>query len=160
MRRRGGRFFQGFASYGGLWLGRDHLLSINSTRFAEDYKRFYFRDIQAFVIVETHRRRTWNIVLGILLVLQAVAALSGDVDRIIAFIPWLTIVSLVLLFNNALGPTCTVYIRTAVQVEELPSLKRVRRAQKVLGRIRPLIHESQAEPVLEELSTGIVQMNT
>ena len=42
---------------------------------------------------------------------------------------------------------CT--IRTAVQTEELPSLNRVRKADKVLARIRPLIESAQRHEVPE-----------
>jgi hypothetical protein len=40
-------------------------------------------------------------------------------------------------------------IRTAVQTEELPSLKRQRDADKVLARIRPLIESAQRQEVSE-----------
>jgi hypothetical protein len=157
LRRRGGKFFEGFSSYGSLWLGRDHLLSINSTLFSEDYKRFYFPDIQALTIVETRRRRTWNFVLGIMLVLLIAVALS-NFNGITSLTPSLMI-GVTLLLNNALGPTCTVYIRTAVQVEELYSLKRVRRAQKVFARIRPLIQAAQAELGPEDLSARLQELS-
>jgi len=35
------------ASYHRLWLGPDHLLAVRSVGFSEEYKRFYFSDIQA-----------------------------------------------------------------------------------------------------------------
>src|SRR6185369_4389908 len=38
-----------------LWLGSDHVLSVKSLRFREEYKRFHFRDVQAIVIVESPR---------------------------------------------------------------------------------------------------------
>jgi len=33
-----------------LWLGSDHLLLVRSTRFNEDYRRFYLADIEALVV--------------------------------------------------------------------------------------------------------------
>ena len=53
-----------------------------------------------------------------------------------------------------LGTTCRCLIRTAVQTEELPSLRRVRNADKVLARIRPLIESAQRQEIPEpETST-------
>jgi hypothetical protein len=50
-----------------------------------------------------------------------------------------------LLINNLLGPSCVCHLRTAVQTEELSSLNRLRRARKLLNRIRPLIAAAQGE---------------
>ena len=36
-------FAVAFAARSSLWLGKDHLLCIDSTGFSESYKRFYFR---------------------------------------------------------------------------------------------------------------------
>jgi hypothetical protein len=38
-----------------LWTGADHLLSVRSAKFQEQYRRFYFRDIQAIVITQVPR---------------------------------------------------------------------------------------------------------
>ena len=57
------------------------------------------------------------------------------------------------LFLNLLrGPTCSCHLRTAVQHEELPSLRRVRNAEKVLARIRPLIEAAQGTAQTEALA--------
>ena len=40
---------RGFLFGSSVWMGPDHLLLVKSARFREDYKRFYFRDIQAIV---------------------------------------------------------------------------------------------------------------
>src|SRR5215469_16684926 len=36
-----------------LWLGKDHLLPIDTSGYTESYKRFHFRDIQALVLCRT-----------------------------------------------------------------------------------------------------------
>ena len=41
------------------------------------------------------------------------------------------------------GPSCRCHIRTAVQTEVMPSLNRIRRADKVLTSIKPLIDAVQ-----------------
>src|SRR5438477_12551721 len=51
-----------------LWLGKDHLLCIDSNGYTENYKRFYFRDIQALLIRKTERRKWWGLVFAVLAV--------------------------------------------------------------------------------------------
>jgi len=55
---------RGFFRYNTLWLGKDYLLSINSKIFSEDYKRFYYGDIQAIVTRKTASGKILNILLG------------------------------------------------------------------------------------------------
>src|ERR1017187_936684 len=47
--------FRGFFRRNTLWLGPDHLLLVDSTRFSETYKRFYLRDIQTVIIRKAPR---------------------------------------------------------------------------------------------------------
>src|SRR5262245_28317583 len=119
-----------------LWLGADHLLSVDSTGYNEDYKRFYFRDIQAITIAISIRRRLWNWVLGTLTGLTLIGwgyVVAGNTD--VGFIVFNSIITFLtavpLLWNNLLGPTCNCQLRTAVQTEDLPSLNRVRRVRRV-----------------------------
>src|SRR5262249_54585927 len=57
----------GFVSFGiasgwcSLWLGPDHLLAVDSKNYQEEYKRFYYRDIQAFIARRTKRVLAMNI---------------------------------------------------------------------------------------------------
>src|SRR5690348_13741725 len=55
-----------------LWIARDHLLNVDSTRLTEEYKRFYFHDIQSITLQRTTRRRNLNIGLTLLLGVVAV----------------------------------------------------------------------------------------
>jgi hypothetical protein len=132
-----------------LWLGDDHLLSIDSASYTEDYKRFYFRDIQAFLIWPTARRAIWNGILAALLIMHLLvfAWIGASVTILIITAVVLTIP---LVINNFLGSACKVYLRTAVQIEELPSLGRIRRAHRVLDRIRPFITAVQGTLSREE----------
>src|SRR5258705_1653832 len=105
-----------------LYLGADHLLQVFSTGFTETYKRFYFRDIQGITIRKTIAGKIVNAVLGTIVFAFAAWALSTSdtaaliVGSIAAFLACL------LGINMAWGPTCTCYLRTAVQNEKLPSL--------------------------------------
>jgi hypothetical protein len=144
-----------------LWLAQDHLLSIRSNRFVEEYRRFYFRDIQAITVRKTRRRDFWNMVLSLLLLFCVAILMSQDNAIRMAVWAWslvLVLVGLPLLLNNLLGPTCTCYMRTAVQVEELPSMNRLRKAQKILMLIRPLIAAAQGELTTEQVSIGMQEL--
>jgi len=57
-----------------------------------------------------------------------------------------------LLVNLVRGSTCVCHLKTAVHLEELPSLRRRRNAEKVLALIRPLIAAAQGA-VAEETIT-------
>jgi len=50
-----------------LWQGSDHLLQIYSRLGVEDYKRYYFDDIQAIITRKTGSGKIQNIILGALL---------------------------------------------------------------------------------------------
>lgn len=143
-----------------LWLGPDHLLAVDSTMASESYRRFYFRDIEGFVIRRTAGRQIWNwaLVAGVLITAGPLFAFwyatagSGtslvSVSIIAAF--WLVFI----LINTFRGPTCQTHVRTAVQLEQLPSLSRLPIATKVLGIVRPIIEAAQGRVTEEEYSAA------
>src|ERR1043165_7856356 len=61
---------RGFAvvssSRSNLWLGKDHILCVETEGYTESYKRFYFRDIQAITLRKTNRSVILSAVLGCL----------------------------------------------------------------------------------------------
>ncbi|MGD0349857.1 MAG: hypothetical protein ABSB84_06020 [Verrucomicrobiota bacterium] len=137
-----------------LWLGKDHLLGVDSSGYTETYKRFYFRDIQAVTLMGTKRRAIWNWVLGLLtaiFLLFLLASLpytgstgsNSNLGEIVFFAFLGFVFAVPFLINNLLGPSCICHLRTAVQIEELPSLCRVRKTRRVLEQIRPLIIAAQ-----------------
>ena|ERR1051326_841810 len=142
-RRLPGRL-AGAASYYRLWLGPDHLLSVRATGYSEEYKRFYYQDIQAIILRRTLAWRNWNFGLGTAAGLVCFVSVlsSGGVALGI----WLSLAGalfLLFLVNLARGPSCVCHVRTAVQTERLPTLGRVRLARKVIDRVRPLIERAQ-----------------
>ena len=141
-----------------LWLGPDHVLCIDSTGFTENYKRFYFRDIQGLIIRKTDRYKYWSLALGFLGVfLMVMGAVTTDgVGRIIVF-SFAGFFCLCTVLNLALGPTTICYLQTAVQLEPLPSIHRLRKARKVLNRLRPMIAGAQGELRPEEIAAHFGQ---
>jgi hypothetical protein len=136
-----------------LWLGPDHVLCIDSSGYTENYKRFYFRDIQAFIVRKTDVYKYTSLVLGILGLFLAVIAFvpSGTAMRVVLF-SFAAFFLLCMLLNLLFGPTTLCYLQTAVQVESLPSLHRLRKARKVLNVLRPLIANAQGELAPEEIA--------
>jgi hypothetical protein len=131
-------------SYTRLYRSGDHLLQVSSVTFSEHYKRFYFRDIQAFIVVRTNWWMISTIVLMALTLLLIGIAVSVN-DPVTAIFPagLAGIFFLTMLVNGVRGPTCRCYVRTAVQTEKLPSLNRLRRTEKVLAELKPLLDAAQ-----------------
>jgi hypothetical protein len=130
--------------YHTLWQGSDHLLQIYSRFGIEDYKRFYFNDIQAIITRKTAAGKIENSVLGALsglFVLLGVIS-GGDVWPVVYAIT-AGALALVLLINFFKGPTCETFLMTAVQTEKLHSLHRIKTTQTVMNRLRFLIEQRQ-----------------
>lgn len=155
--RTGARTAFGVVTVGrsSLWLGKDHVLVIDTNGYTETYKRFFFRDIQALTIRRSSRRMIVNLILGVLAALfasfMAMALSAREVELAWAMGGVTALWLLIMLVQWLKGPTCVCHIRTAVQTEELPSLTRVRKAHKVLARIRPLVAEAQGVLAPEEV---------
>jgi len=140
----------GFLTYSRLWLGPDHLLFARTAFFSEEYKRFYFRDIQAVVTRRTELREILNVIFVFTTVIFGVlAGFTGSGWQ--AFLAVMAVTFFFALIVNWLrGPTCVCHVRTAVQTEELSPLKRFRAARKVIERLKPNIEKAQG-PLAPEL---------
>jgi len=135
---------RGFVRRSSVWMGSDHLLLANSVRFREDYKRFYFRDVQAIVIAGAPR---FEISVRVLTV------------ALIGLIGWLTLRSRLpygdTLFWVAAAAlagawvyvsaacSCRCRIYTAVSRDELPSVYRSWIARRFLEKVEPRIGQTQ-----------------
>jgi hypothetical protein len=135
-----------------LWVGKDHLLCIDTNGYTETYKRFYFRDIQAVILRKTVE---WHIISVILSLIVGgfglIALLGGNAAVAWIFGTIAGLFGLLLLLNIIGGPTCSFHMRTAVQVEHFPSISRVRVARRMLTRLRPLIASAQGQLAPEEI---------
>lgn len=125
-----------------LWLGPDHLLWVESVFFKEHYKRFFYSDIQAIILQRTGTHLLWSLIWGALsVVFGLIAFLGPDVPYVSGTF---TVVFLSALgINLVLGPSCSVHLQTAAQVQKISSLKRVRTAQKVMARIKAMVEAAQ-----------------
>ncbi len=128
-------------------MATDHLLLVRATSFGENYRRFYFHDIQGVVVRLTAGRlkRFVGFSLGAL----AITGLTAWADSTLVIGTAVfcgVIVGLLSLFDGIAGPSCICHIRTSVQVERIESIRRLKVARRVLERIRPAILASQTAP--------------
>lgn len=141
-----------------LWLGKDHVLCVQNQHFRESYKRFYFQDIQAIILRKTRTGMIWNIVWGSLMLAFAVTVIVAGPSLGFGILVCgyvILLISPFLVINWMRGPTCVCHFQTAVQTEEIPSLNRLRKARRIIARLRPLIEAVQGRLTPEGMAAGI-----
>jgi len=131
--------------YHHLYLGPDHLLKVSSMWGQESYKRFYYRDIQAVVIRQTPLGDIATAFWAFLTVLFLALTLAATGTAQIVLGSFAGLFLLALLIHLAMGRTVKTILRTAVQVEPMPSLYRLPTARQVMRRLQPLIEEAQRD---------------
>lgn len=133
-----------------LWLGQDHLLFVRIRGYKEYYKRFYYNDIEYIMIQKT----VYSTMLSIIYILGGTTAILGafyieSIDNIVFYIIVLLFL-LLYLINYFQGSSCVCFLSTAVQTEKLISLKRIRKAKKVINLLRNSIENVQG-PLTSEM---------
>lgn len=126
-----------------LWRSTDHLLHIYARWGVEDYKRFYFKDIQAISTCKTGVGRIQNIIIGALAGLFGIFALTSGGAWSLFHTIIAAVILLILMINVFKGPTCETVLMTAVQTEKLYSLHRLNTAQAVMDQLRSIIVRHQ-----------------
>jgi hypothetical protein len=135
---------RGFVKGSSVWLGPDHLLLVNSTRFREDYKRFHLRDIQAIVVAEAPRFAVSTPAAGVALlwlIVYAALRLRGSGALPFTWIAGLGILGWWVYVCAARSCVCRIF--TAVSRDELPSVYRLRTARRFLAQLQPLVWQAQ-----------------
>ncbi len=135
-----------------LWQGVDHLLHVYSRVGVEDYKRFYFNDIQAIITRKTIAGKIQNGVLGFLLLLFVIPVILNEGGWPAFWAAFAGVLLILLLINLYRGPTCETKLLTAVQTEKLHSLHRLKTAFKVMDRLRSHIESAQGRLGREDLA--------
>ncbi|HEX9880370.1 MAG TPA: hypothetical protein VGB25_09270 [Candidatus Binatia bacterium] len=143
------RFFSPAATTSSLWLAEDHLLCVDNDRFGEDYRRFYYKDIQAITVRRTRRWEAWN---AAWIVLAGVAAGSMALLGGPVFL-WALEGAFCagLLVNLLRGPSCICHLYTAVHTEELPSVGHLKTFRKAMDLLALRIRRVQGELVEDGL---------
>lgn len=136
-----------------LWRGKDHILSVLNFGYFEEYRRFYYKDIQAFTIRKTARGAIWNLVFIFIAFFIATIALFSHPEISSFILAFSSLFILCLIINIFRGKTCITTVHTAVGHEELPSLGRLRKAVKVISLLEPFIEEAQGKLSSEEIGS-------
>jgi hypothetical protein len=129
-----------------VWIGDDHLLSVKSYRFREEYKRFHWREVQAIIVAKAPRFHisTRSLLVG---ALWLFVYLSASVNARFKFLtPALYTVAAVLVAGWLLisaAFSCRCRILTAVSQDELPSIYRTWTARRFLRKVEPGIADVQ-----------------
>jgi hypothetical protein len=140
-------------------MGADHLLQVSNQLGWEQYRRWFYRDIQAMIARRNVTRLVWNLVVGLgglfigfgaILVLAAPTSSTGERTGLIVVASILGIISVgflaVALVNTLLGPSCTVYVQTPRGMEKVSAPGRLAVFERVVERVRPLAEAAQAQP--------------
>jgi hypothetical protein len=148
----------GLDGMGSLWLGPDHILLVTNTMTVENYRRWFFRDIQAVVALHNSARLVWNLVccvLGALLGLGAggvfVLALNekdkGQMAVLMVIAGIIAVPTLIAfaiaIVNTVFGPTCAVFVQTPHGLEKLACPKRLLTFNRLVARLQPEIARVQ-----------------
>ncbi|MBI2423087.1 MAG: hypothetical protein HYV27_09685 [Candidatus Hydrogenedentes bacterium] len=136
-----------------LELAEDYLLSRERKGYIDHVRRYFLDEIEMITIEKTRRglyAAGLTAAAGLLMILVATAGVyfpqysplpDSSINVIAAAIGVFAL--LVCMMNLFLGPTCKTVLYTAVHEEHLKSLDRVRRANRALNRLMPLIQEAQ-----------------
>jgi hypothetical protein len=159
----------GLSGLGSLWLGPDHLLQVRTSFGVERYRRWFFKDVQAFVARRTATRLLWNLIVGgcgLAIGAGAVACMVGtssstgiDSEALMIIAGILGFISLacfgIVIANTLLGPSCIIHVQTPLGIEKLTVPTRLNAFLKISARVAPLIEDAQSAQRLESLSPPV-----
>lgn len=133
-----------------LWLGPDHLLLVGSNVLSQEYRRFYFTDIEALVVAELENpARFYGAVLSVIAVVLTLGLATAG-HAITAVLCGLIGLGLgVFTFTR---PSVRCSLQTRVSREFLPSLKRMETARRVVAILKTEIEKIQGALPPESLS--------
>lgn len=124
-----------------LWIGPDHLLQVSSNVLSQEYRRFYFSDIEALVIAQVENpARFFGMVLSVIgLVLTLGLTVAGQ--YVAAVLCGLVTTGLGIFTFTRSMVRCT--LKTRVSREPLPSLKTQETARRVISMLQGEIEKVQ-----------------
>lgn len=127
-----------------LWLGPDHLLLVNSSRFVEHYQRFALADIAAIVVTDGPAATVSRFIGAAASVAWTSLALTVASTFAVRFFLLTGVAAIALVLLDILrGPRCRCHLYTAVSRELLTPVSRQRVARAFLAAIGPAIEAVQ-----------------
>src|SRR5262245_8463053 len=119
-----------------VWIGSGHLLAVRSSRFREEYKRFYLRDIQAIAVARKPRFHISTRSIAIATALACAYPLLRLRVEWASSAFWTIAVLLIaawVVVSVAYSCTCRIY--TAVSRDNLPGIYRTWTARRFLAAV-------------------------
>lgn len=129
------------------YLSEDCLLAAKRVMYAVEYKRFYLRDLESIVVWPT---RTWllrSIIPGVLLI--AYGTVMGHLTNLTVGAIFGGIGLVWAALELSLGPTAAARIRTTGMSVDMPIVKRMRRARRVLAEIDAVVRVARGGAIEE-----------
>ncbi len=126
-----------------LWMQQDHVLRVRRYPFSEEYRRYYFADIQAIVLTELPRTGTYYgfaVAAALILIGGALGAAVHYISAVLCAVAALPVFLFGLRRRN-----CACYLKTLVSTEELPALRRMKAAERSVAILKAEIQRAQGE---------------
>lgn len=140
---------RGFLQTSSVWAGPGYLLLVRGSRFREEYKRFYYRDVQAIAVARAprfHFSTRSAFIAAVLVALYLLAVVKGYNGPVSYALTGFGLVALALaaawIYLSA-AQSCVCRIYTAVSGDELRSVYRMWTARRFLAKVEPLISQAQ-----------------
>ena len=147
--QKASRAGRGFFSMYRLWKAPDHLLLIKEMGWNEEYKRFYFEDIQAFTVMWSKGYVIWGLLFPFFaIILFSIIWSYGAHGWALAAAVLMLVFMVIHLLR---GRTCKCWLQTGINKERLHMLSRVSHARKFWTEIGPQLVAVQGEFSLETM---------
>jgi hypothetical protein len=136
---------RGILARASAWAGPDHILLVEGSRINETYKRVYYRDVKALLVMRRNRflidAWMWLILPALLFGIGALPSdwqATGGLGAVV-----ILVAALVYLYVAAFFYGCRLYLATAVGNVQVASVSRVWQARKFNEQVKPMILEAQ-----------------
>ncbi|WP_309385119.1 hypothetical protein [Cerasicoccus frondis] len=136
-----------------VYFGEDHLLVIDGT-YAERYRRLYYKDIQALLRIPTFSSVLIQLFLMMIMLFSLMGMASGanapNWGGLFVLVPTL----LLFAYSLYLGRSCSVGLKTPVQIVRLPVFGTTRKARKFEANLTERIEAIQGRLTSEALQAA------
>lgn len=136
------------------YVGEDHVLIVRRSLFAERYRRFYFRDIQAVIVRESPLAWILGALIGLIVGVLVLLHLDGGGMGVLLAAGGLTAM---LLLHLAGGRACQCHIQTEMNRQRIPTVGRTRVAERFLAVLRQHITAAEGELSPEQVRRQVAE---
>lgn len=133
-----------------LFYTNDHLLLETINGFKERYSRFYFTNINGFSMTKTMKNFWFNIVAVATIFITVISA-NISIEFLVLFAPLSMLAIGVIIYNLINGASCKFFIHTGVQRKHLASISNIKKANKIMDILTPLISTIQITEQKEKI---------